>query len=262
MATLVQPLCGSVAALAALLCVAPAHATGTASASILNVRLGVLDLTPTDGAAPGFDLVSTVPSLYANLYGSAEYFLAGYPPAGRPASVSLSLGSASAAAHVTGTLGDVMSEASGTPDLGEYGYLSASSNQALHLMLRPHTVLTIAGHLATSASRSNGNGETYDVGGMAYVGIVDAFGYTFTSFARQSYSYADLPDHLALDEDFTLAFANGSASDAPVTVYFQALANASRFAQPVPEPAMPAMLMAGLLAVGTWRWRGRRRATT
>ncbi|QGZ38956.1 putative secreted protein with PEP-CTERM sorting signal [Pseudoduganella flava] len=264
MATLFRPVCGSVVALLALLSTPLAHATGSASASISNVQLGALDLTPADGAAPGFDLLAVAPSMYAGVYGgTADYYLAGYPAPGVPASLALTHGSAGASAYTEGLPGDVMAQALGTASLGEFGYLSASSNQALHLMLRPHTVLTIAGHLTTLATRSNGSDESYDVGGMAYVGIVDENGYTMTSFARQSYSYADLPDYLALDEDFTLAFANGSAADAPVTVYFQALANASRFAMPVPEPARPVMLTAGLLAMGMWARRGhwQRRAT-
>jgi hypothetical protein len=85
---------------------------------------------------------------------------------------------------------------------------------------------------------------------MAYVDIVDEHGYTFTQFVRQSLAYADWPDRMTVEDDFMLAFANGSAEMRPVSVYFQALSNVTYVATPVPEPSVLGMLCAGLLLTG------------
>lgn len=237
-----------------------AIAGGIATASIGNVRFGALDLTPADGAAPGFDIVAIEPSLFASIYTpDADYYANAFPPSLTPAAVQLGLGTAGVSARTNGALADVSADATGDASLGDYGYLGGSANQAVHSMLRPHSVLTIAGHLSTLATRSAGPAEYYDVAGMAYVGIVDEHGYTFTQFARQSLAFADWPDTMRIDEDFTLAFANGSAQDRPVSVYFQALANLTRIATPVPEPSMATLLAAGLL-LGAAAAATRRRA--
>ena len=55
---------------------------------------------------------------------------------------------------------------------------------------------------------------------------------------------------MAIDEDFMLAFANGSAQDRAMSVYFQALSNVTRIATPVPEPSAVVLLCAGLVLVG------------
>lgn len=237
-----------------------AIAGGTATASIGDVRFGVLDLTPADGAAPGFDILAIEPSLFASIYTPhADYYANAFPPPLTPAAVQLGLGTAAISARTNGMLADVSASAMGDASLGEYGYLGGSANQAVHFMLRPHSVLTVAGHLSTLATRSAGPAEYYDVAGLAYVGIVDEHGYTFTQFARQSLAFADWPDTMRIEDDFTLAFANGSAQDRSVSVYFQALANVTRIAMPVPEPSMALLLAAGLL-LGARAAATRRRA--
>ncbi|WP_338765089.1 hypothetical protein [Massilia sp. METH4] len=238
-------------ALALLLASAGAAANGTATASISNVRFGALDLTQGDGSAAGFDILSVQPSLFAGVHTlTAEYYVTGYPTALTEAAVQLDLGTAAVAARTSGALADVSSMAGGDASLGEFGSLGGTANQAVHFMLSPHTVLTISGRLATLAERSSRPAEYYDVVGMAYVGIVDGDGYTFTQFTRQSLSFADWPDRMTVEDDFMLAFANGSADYRPVSVYFQALSNVMRLATPVPEPAPGWLLTAGLLMLG------------
>lgn len=228
-----------------------ATAGGTASSAISNVRFGALDLTPDDGATAGFDILAAAPSLFASIYTlTADYYAAGYPDASTPATVQLSLGDTSISTQTNGAPGDVAAVASGGASLGEYGMIGGTANQAVHFMLRPHTVLTIGGHLSTLAERHSAPGEYHDVFGMAYVGIIDGNGYTSTQFIRQSMAYADWPDRMTVEDDFMLAFANGSVEDRPVSVYFQALSNVTRIAAPVPEPSTLAMLCAGLLLVG------------
>lgn len=236
------------AAVVLLLVSFSAMAGGTATASIGNVRFGVLDLTPADGATPGFDILTIEPSLSASIYTTdADYYANAFPPPLTPAVVQLGLGTAATSARTDGTLADVSASAMGDASLGDYGQLGGSANQAVHFMLRPHSVLTIAGHLSTLATRSADPAEYYDVAGMAYVGIVDEQGYTFTQFVRQSLAFADWPDTMSIEDDFTLAFANGSAQDRQVSVYFQALTNVIRIATPVPEPSAVMLLAAGLL---------------
>jgi hypothetical protein len=249
---MVPHLRSGLAALALLLASFNATASGTAAASLGDVHFGVLDLTPADGRAAGYDIVSIETSLFAGITTlTADYYVAGYPTPLAPASVHLGLGTAAVSARTNGALADVAATATGDASLGGYGYLGGSANGAVHLMLRPHTVLTIAGHLSTLAERSSAPGEYDDVSSMAYVGIVDEHGYTFTQFIRQSLAYADWPDRMAVEEDFMLAFANGSAVDRPVSVYFQALTHVMRIATPVPEPAAAVLLCAGLLVLGS-----------
>ncbi len=227
-----------------------ATAGGTAAAAITDVRFGVLDLTPQDGAAAGYDIRSVEPSLFAYLYaGTADYYAAGYPAPSMPATVQLGFGGATVAARTSGALADVASAAAGDASLGSYGTAGATANQAVHFILRPHTVLTIGGHLSALAAREGGSDEYYEATSMAHVGIVDEHGYTFTQFIRQSLSFADWPDRMVIDEDFMLAFANGSAEDRAMSVHFQAQSNVTRI-MPVPEPSAGALLGAGLLMLG------------
>lgn len=233
-----------------------AAAAGTATASITNVRLGVLDLTPEDGVAAGFGVHNVDPALYASLYsGTTDFYASGYPAPDTPAHVGVSQGSTFSAATTSGTLGDVAATAYSAGGLGDYGYVSASANQTLSLWLQPHSVLTIAGHVASYAARENRPGTYYDIIGMTYIGLVDENGHTFTQYVRQSLAYGDWEDDMAIDEDFTLAFANGNAWAVPVTVNFQAWSNVMEIAVAVPEPSMMALLGAGLLLLAAPRVR-------
>ncbi|QBE65120.1 PEP-CTERM sorting domain-containing protein [Pseudoduganella lutea] len=248
------PLRMPLATLALLLTSLSAAANGVATSSISNVRFDVLDLTPADGNPAGYDILSTHSSLFASAYTStAEYYAAGYPTPAIPAALRLGLGGSVAEARTSGALADVFAGAIGDASLGGYGAVGGTSNQAVHFMLRPHTVLTIGGHLSTLAERWGTPAEYYDVVGMAHVGIIDGDGYTFTQFTRQSLAFADWPDRMMVEDDFMLAFANGSGEYRPVSVYFQALSNVTRMAAPVPEPAAGWLLCAGLLALAARR---------
>lgn len=243
-----------------LLATAPqASADGTAHAAIDNVRLGVLDLTPDDGVKAGFDVLSALPSLFASLNAApADYYAAGYPGPDLPAAVSVSFGASAGTAATDGALAHFTAHATGAGNLGEFGYAAASSNQEVRLTLHPYSVLTVAGHLTSLAERS-GDIEHYDVVGMTSVSIVDADGYTYQQRTRQSLSYADWPARMAIEEDFTLAFANGGAEKQAVTLYFQTWSNVTRIAAPVPEPSMAALLAAGALCLAGWGRLARRR---
>jgi hypothetical protein len=254
-----RPVSAAIASLFLLLSPFDAVAGSTATAAITNVRFGVLDLTPGDGTAAGFAIGPVVPSLFAYLYaGTADYYAAGYPGPLVPATVQLGLGGSSVSARTSGALADVASATSGDSSLGIYGTAGGSANEALHFRLRPHTVLTIDGHLSLLAARAGASAQYYEAIGTAHVGIVDGNGYTATQFARQSLSYADWPDRMTIEDDFTLAFANGSAEERDVSVYFQAVSTVTRI-MPVPEPSSGALLCVGLLLLGL-RSVSRRRA--
>ncbi|WEF33512.1 hypothetical protein [Pseudoduganella chitinolytica] len=236
--------------LATLLGPSFAQAGGTAHAAIGNVRLGVLDLTPDDGIAPGFSVQSTLPSLFASLNAPpADYYAAGYPGPQQPATVSVAFGTSTGTSATDGALTHFSAHATGAGNLGEFGYAAASANQEVQVTLAPYSVLTVAGHLSSLALRSD-DIEHYDVVGMTSVSIVDEIGYTYLQRARQSLSYADWPERMAIEEDFMLAYANGSATEQAVTVYFLTWANVTRMAAPVPEPAMGALMAAGVLLLG------------
>jgi len=252
-----QLLCRAAAALLVLLATAtPAAADGLASAAIAGVRLGTLDLTPDDGFTAGFSLLAMTPVLSATLYGTtADYYSAGYPGSGMPASVTLALGDSASSAATDGTLGNVSSRAHASTELGSFGYATASASEEVRVLLEPHSVLTIGGHLSSLAYRT-GSVLDYDAVGLTTVSIVDAYGYTFTQLARQSLSYADWPARMTIEEEFMLAFANGTGERQAVSVYFQAWSAVTRNVAPVPEPSMAAMLLAGALLLAMQRRRG------
>lgn len=246
---------------ATLLGTTSARAGGTAHAAISEVRLGVLDLTPDDGMPAGFGVQSTLPSLFASLNASpADYYAAGYPGPQQPAAVSVAFGASTGMAATDGALMHFSAHATGSGNLGEYGYAAASANQEVRVTLRPHSVLTVAGHLSSLALRSD-DIDHYDVVGMTSVSIVDEIGYTYLQRTRQSLSYADWPEQMGIEEDFMLAYANGSAQDQAVTLYFQTWSNVTRIAAPVPEPSMGMLLGLGmvLLALRDRARRGRTR---
>ncbi|AVR97880.1 hypothetical protein [Pseudoduganella armeniaca] len=258
---LFRPLSVLLPCLACAFATTPAHAGGTADAAISSVRLGVLDLTPTDGLVAGFDVLSAKPSLYASLNAApAEYYAAGLPGPRMPATVAVAFGASGGTASTSGALADVAAHATGAGNLGDYGYAAASGNEEVRLTLHPYSVVTVAGHLSSRATRGD-DIEHYDVVGMTSVSIVDANGYTYTQHTRQSLSYADWPARMAIEEDFTLAFANGSAEDQAVTLYFQTWSNVTRMAAPVPEPSMAALLAGGALWLVGLRLRGRMRTS-
>ena len=239
--------------LALLLAACPAIADGFASAAITGVRLGALDLTPDDGLPAGFRLSAVVPVLSATLYGSAaDFYSAGYPRPDVPASVALALGDSLSSAATSGALANASSRALGTATLGEFGYATASGSEEVRVELSPYSVLTIGGHLSSLAYR-DGALQDYDAVALTTVSIVDANGYTYTQLARQSLSYADWPARMAIDEEFMLAFANGTGEAQAVSVYFQAWSAVTRSLAPVPEPSMAAMVVAGALLLLTRR---------
>lgn len=251
---------GACLLLAMLAATAPASAGGVAHAAIDNIRLGVLDLTPDDDSGAGFEVQSVQPSLFASLNGAlADYHAAGYPGAELPATVSVAFGASNGAATTDGKLAHFSAHATGAADLGEFGYAAASSNQEVHVMLHPHSVLTVAGRLSSLAERSD-DLEHYDVVGMTSISLVDENGYTYAQRTRQSLSYADWPARMTIEEDFMLAFANGSAQQQAVTVFFQTWSNVTRIAAPVPEPSLAALMAGGGLCLLGWEVRGRRRA--
>jgi hypothetical protein len=243
------------ALLAALPAALPAMADGLATAAITEVRLNTLDLTPDDGFAAGFTLSAVTPALSATLYGTnADYYSAGYPRPGAPANVALALGDSASLAATNGMPGNVSSRAAGSAALGDFGYGTASGSEEVRVMLEPYSVLTIGGHLSSLAYRT-GSLLDYDAVGLTTVSIVDANGYTYTQLARQSLSYADWPARMAIEEEFMLAFANGTGERQAVSVYFQAWSAVTRSVAPVPEPSMAAMLLGGaVLLLSRRKW--------
>ncbi|GGY77727.1 hypothetical protein ACFFTM_10340 [Pseudoduganella plicata] len=253
--------CRLAAALFAMLLVAsPAMADGFASAAITGVRLGALDLTPDDGVAAGFSISGITPALSATLYGaSSDHYSVGYPGPDVPASVALVLSDSASSAATDGTLGHVTSRAFGTAALGEFGYGTASGSEEVRVLLEPHSVLTIGGHLSSLAYRTD-EVRDYDTVGLTTVSIVGASGHTYTQLARQSLSYADWPARMAIEDDFMLAFANGTAQRQAVSLYFQAWSAVTRSVTPVPEPPMAALLLGGAVLLAAQRKRGKVRS--
>ncbi|TWI60727.1 putative secreted protein with PEP-CTERM sorting signal [Pseudoduganella lurida] len=234
-----------------------AGAAGTATATLSNLQLGALDLTPLDGHAAGFTVDTLSTSLGAYVFwpedGLSDEL---QPDPYRPGSVSVQYGPSGGTAATSGAPGNLSTSSSAHANLGDYGFTGGFADQLVWLTLRPHTVLTVGGHFDTFAERTVEQGRDFDAYNEIVVQIADENFNIVTSLWRTSNVFPGSDPSETLDEDFTLAYANGSDSDLLVSLYLSAWSDVITLPA-VPEPTVPAMLCAGLLVIGMAA-RGRR----
>lgn len=248
----------------ALLCLAapPAQAGASASTSLHNVTLAVIDLTPHDAGTAGFtvDGFSSRLIVYTdrrNSGGSFEQTIATPTPYTAGAAQVDAGALASAAASTTGAPGAVAATASAMPGFGRDHLSSAESEQRLWLTLAPHTLLTVSGQVLTQALRTLYPGEGYRVFSWASVDLTDADMITGSLLTRESALIpGEATRQAANDEWFMLAYANPGDTARAVSLNFLAYTDVTVTA--VPEPATWATLLAGLLLTGAAVTRGRR----
>lgn len=226
-----------------------AHAGADAAASIGQVTLGIIDLTPGDGIAAGFT-VTTFDSrliVYTDTRNTGGTFdrnivpLPGYAAG----SADITLGTTLAGASTSGAIGDVAAQAATSSTLGLDNLVSGESEQRLWLTLRPGTLLTVAGNVLTQAHRTLGDGEGYRVFTWASVDITDSDMITTSYLSRESALIWGEQTTDALNvEDFLLSYANVGTGDLAVSMNFLAYADITVTA--VPEPGAYLLLLAGL----------------
>ena len=233
----------------------PALAGASGHTSIGNVTLGVIDLTPQDGAAAGYAIDSFDSRLLVytdTRNGGGTYdptFV--YPPPYTAGNALTARNSASANAGTSGAIGDVAAHAATGTALGVDNMVSAESEQRLWLTLAPHSLLTVSGDVLTQATRTLGAGEGYRVFSWASVDITDRDMITSSTLTRESaLIWRENTASTGNSEFFTLAFANPGAAAMAVSLNFLAYTDVTVAAAAVPEPSTYGMLLAGLLLVG------------
>ncbi len=245
-------------ALATLACAGSAHAGAEAATRIGQVTLGIIDLTPGDGIAAGFDIATFDSRLIVytdtrNTGGTFDRKIVPLP-AYTAGGTEIALGTTYADAATSGAPGDVAAHTFTTAALGMDNLVSGESEQRLWLTLRPGTLLTVSGNVLTEAHRTLGAGEGYRVFTWASVDITDSDMITTSYLSRES---ALIWGEQTLDasnaEDFLLSYANVGTGDLAVSMNFLAYADITVMA--VPEPGVYLLLLAGLPVL----WAARRR---
>ena len=245
-----------VLAACASLAAGPAFAGASGATSLGNVTLGVIDLTPQDGADAGYtiDSFDTRLMVYTDTSntGGGFYPTTVTPPPYTAGNAQMAHSSATAGATTTGDVGDVAAHVTTGTALGLDNMVSADSQQWIWLTLAPHTLLTVSGDVLTDATRSLDAGEGYSVFSWASIDITDSEMHTFSYLSRESaLIWGEDTSAASSSEFFTLAFANPGATAMAVSVNFLAYTDITVTAAVVPEPTTYAVLLAGLLLTGS-----------
>jgi hypothetical protein len=245
----------ALAALAALPCPL-ALAGADATVRIEAVTLGVIDLTPDDGASAGFTIDSAESRLlvYVNTFNSGgSYTQTAVSLAANSAGriqLPASAGADTVVATTNGAVGDVAAHTATGAGLGLDNYVGAESQQYLWLTLAPHSLLTVSGSVFAQARRTMGAGEGYGVFGWASVDISDDDMTTTSMLTRESsLIWGEAATLAERQEHFLLAYANPGDADLRVNLNFLAYTDVTVTA--VPEPSTYALLLAGLLLITT-----------
>ncbi|KQQ47674.1 hypothetical protein ASF61_03315 [Duganella sp. Leaf126] len=256
----------TLAALSTTLASPSALAGADGTTRIDNITLGVIDLTPGDGAPAGYTLGYAESRLLTYLntvnnggsYTQTSVFPAPYG-AGQ-AQLPANAGPGTAVASTAGGIGNLTSSAAADATLGTGNYLGAEGTQQLSLTLAPHSLLTVGGDLFTQVRRTLDPGVQYALFGWASVFITDADGTTTSLLTRESAlnTWDPLATLAERQERFLLAFANPGDSALLLNLRFLALTDITVSpvpllggVAPVPEPGTYALLLSGLLLTGT-----------
>ncbi|AKU23726.1 PEP-CTERM sorting domain-containing protein [Massilia sp. MB5] len=241
---------------------ASAAQSTTAQASLSNLKLGVIDLTPNDGVAAGYQLGSrdTQVAVFSQWLENGQ-------PAGAanrqqfefpvPVNFNVQHGGLKAQAQLNGSLGNLKSVVTGTPELGWNGhYVAGDASQTVRVLLKAHTALSISGDY--SALLSTQNPGYFNLPGQTQLGV------SFNSLSmpglineRFSKGWTLAPGSAgeSASGGFSLLASNNTDDDIEASLGFYVGSSVSL--APVPEPTTWLMLGAGMLVLAGRRRFGR-----
>lgn len=248
----------------AALHLASAQATElSATSAFSNIKIGITDLTPNDGAAAGISIQQSFGKAALNTYdgltqpGDQQWHYFGNMA---PFDVSSAASPAQSRAQGSGALSTQSTSAALVID-NLNAFASAETDNRYAITVLPYTTFTVSGHLALSQNASGDlefahmhNFFYFSLSDVSYVGGVSHGGGGFSNdlgIGDPSYQ-----------KDFSYSFTNDTAGLMKASISF---ANSSMVflygaGQPpaVPEPASYLMLGAGLAVVGALSRRRQR----
>lgn len=241
-----------------------AMAEGSATASLSNIQLGVLDLTPNDGIAAGYDIGVISTRLTAAWQRWPDRVVdESAPDPYQSGTARIDRGTAFAQSHTGGAIGDLASVATWPTGNDGEGRLSALPQQSVWLTLRPFTVLTVSGNFDLLAQRAPEGTYSYISQSYGLARIYHEESNSYFEARRSAVAPASLGATITeVHDDFLLSYANNSNHDLQVELYFDLRSEVDRFntvpLPSVPEPETWSMLGLGLAVLGMAARRRRR----
>ncbi len=254
--------CAGLAAACALLSGSPVLADGYASSSFSNLRLGVFDLTPDDGLAAGFSIASsTSPHLLSYIHDGTNTLAHEelFPGIDQPGTARVDYGGAYVETRSTGTVGGLGAQAYVPSDFSvrPRSNLHGSVVHEMWLTIRPNTVVTLTGHVSTLAEFDVADTREYKIDSYLTALMADDRYDQIVDYSHQSTAATGGPLSNGRDDDFAMAYANGSDQDLRVWFHLSTYAKIETVAA-IPEPQTWCMLGGGLLFLGVGRRYQRR----
>lgn len=240
----------------ALLALTALHAAAAPSAntgaSITNLVVGVIDLTPADGVAAWYQSNLTYNYARATVgsYAGGQN-VAQIVTTPEPVNASLNYGTTSSSGHAD-VLGGLYAQSINSTALGPDAYVYGGAVQQSEITISAHSMLTVSGLASTWANKSADAGRLFEANSWAIVDLYDGNGHTGGSgyHSASRFSQVGTVDPNQIDKPFWLAFANLGDTAITVNLVMEAHGASTAFAAPIPEPSTYAMLTAGLLLTG------------
>jgi hypothetical protein len=249
-------------AVGAMLVAAGGASAVTATASLSNVQVLVFDLTPLDGIAPSFSILSG--SNYASAYTQSGLNVWNYdsPAVAHLTATGLDLAGASNGSGVNLGSYSLTASASDTA-LSTYGYAYGYGSANFQVEVGAGTLVLITADASVAADASGAVNGTYVYGNTSiqFNNWTDGAGTSNYGY-RQAYTgfgYSNLsPSSAGL---VSASFSNFGASTLTASLNLNAQSSVNTPMAPVPEPSSAAMLLSGLgVAFGLAFRRRERRA--
>ncbi|MFO1225509.1 PEP-CTERM sorting domain-containing protein [Roseateles sp.] len=249
-------------AVGAMLVAAGGASAVTATASLNNVQVLVFDLTPLDGIAPSFSVLSS--SNYASAYTQSglNVWNSDSPAAVHLTATGLDLAGASNGSGVNLGSYSLTASASDTA-LSTYGYAYASISANFQIEVGAGTLVLITADSSVAADASGAVNGTYVYGTsqVQFYNWNDGISSNSNGYlqAYTGLNYGNLSP--SASGSVSASFANFGASTVTGNLGLYAQAGTSTPMAPVPEPSSAAMLLSGLgVAFGLAFRRRERRA--
>lgn len=254
-----MPTCFNCPTLSVLFCTvcaaAPASAALTAHASISDMRITVIDLTPDDGKQAGFSIAGYGANLVTRLETAGHSdFDSDSPAAGMPGRAEVSAPGMRTATFTSGAIGELISDSY----LGASAIsLSAEGSQNWRLDLLPNSGLVIRGSMTVEALWTpQPYASEYFAEGAAYMTFAAEGSPPFEVAHVYRISGSNAAQEVRESEDYMYVYEN--AGDAAMPVYFNggAWVHGRAIVSAVPEPGALPMLLIGIALLPGWRRRG------